>query len=200
MFKVLILISFILVALSIGCSESSQKDDIPAPSAAMVQKADTAVMILGKSLKNALLEKMEKDGVESALDFCSMNALELTYSVNKKLEGFTVKRTSDRVRNPDNSPDSLETEALNFFLASINEKGTIPDSFVQKFLDNDEVYYRYYKPIKIGALCLNCHGEPEKIAPTVQQLIDKNYPDDQAKDYKLDDFRGLFRAEFKDKK
>ena len=198
MYKSSWVLILLLLAILIGCTDSVQeKEEIPAPTTAMLQKADSAVMVLGKSLKLALIEKMQSEGVEAALDFCSLSAMGLTFSIDEKLESFSFKRTSDRFRNQQNAPDSLEVEALNYFLSTVKNTDKIPGPFIQKFLNGDQVYYRYNKPLKIEAACLNCHGGPEQIAPSVQLLIDKYYPEDKAKGYQIGEFRGLIRAEFK---
>jgi len=46
------------------------------------------------------------------------------------------------------------------------------------------------RPIIIGAACLKCHGNEEKISGEVKELIVKKYPDDKAVGYKNGDLRG----------
>jgi len=47
------------------------------------------------------------------------------------------------------------------------------------------------RPIFIAApVCLQCHGEPAKLAPGVAEALKELYPDDQATGYSLGDLRG----------
>jgi cytochrome c553 len=57
----------------------------------------------------------------------------------------------------------------------------------------------YYKPIRIVMpACLKCHGVPGTDIDSVTiQKLQSLYPADLATGYRLNDFRGLWKVEFK---
>jgi cytochrome c553 len=60
----------------------------------------------------------------------------------------------------------------------------------------------YYKPIRTGMpACLKCHGNTETdINAATKAKLNELYPNDLATGYKLNDFRGLWKVEFKRQK
>lgn len=148
------------------------------------------VMTLQKELKAAV----EKGGLNEAINVCNMKAVPLTKIIADATDRVVhIKRTSYKFRNPDNAPDEVEKAALDHYKALIKEQKEIPGFYIQKIEKGKETYYNYYKPMKVKAICLNCHGSDKKINPETLQEIKKLYPDDKAVDYKEGDFRGLIR-------
>lgn len=182
-----------------ACDTQTQNSNklIPDPSPNLIKNADSAIISLGKALKTNLLAQMKSNGIDSAISFCAVEAIPLTEKINREFDGFILKRTSSKFRNSNNRPDSLELEAIKYFETMMAESGKLPDHYLQKYLHGGKPTYRYYKPLKTGGLCLNCHGREENIASSVKLLLQKRYPEDKATGYKLDEFRGLMRAEFK---
>jgi hypothetical protein len=135
---------------------------------------------------------MEEGGPAGALEFCSIEALPLTRSVQAGLEGgLQLKRTSFRVRNPSNAPDEAEEEALLHFEEAIRASGEAPASYVQ-WVSAQE--YRYYKPLFVAEPCLTCHGQLEALDEDVRALLAERYPEDLATGYASGDFRGVVRV------
>ena len=156
----------------------------------VVTLGDSAAMTLVRTLGGRLNTHLA-GGAEQAIAFCSAEAQELTDSVSDALgPGWTVKRTTVRTRNPRNAPDSLEAEALTFFHTAA-EEGEVPDHLVQATPSGD---YRYYMPLQLGEMCLQCHGPRESLEPAVRQVLDTRYPADQATGYAAGDLRGLVRV------
>jgi len=54
---------------------------------------------------------------------------------------------------------------------------------------------RFYKPIMLQPICLNCHGPEEQLLPELKTTLDELYPEDQARNFKVGDLRGVFRVE-----
>jgi hypothetical protein len=50
-------------------------------------------------------------------------------------------------------------------------------------------------PIRVGGLCLQCHGQPDDLAPGVVESLERLYPDDQATGFAEGDLRGWFWVE-----
>jgi hypothetical protein len=108
-----------------------------------------------------------------------------------------IKRTSLRFRNPKNAPDQYEREALKYFQTIYLKTGKVSEALIQKINKNSSTHFRFYKPLTMKSLCLNCHGRSENIAPNITYQIKKLYPEDYAQGYQVDDFRGLVRVSIK---
>jgi hypothetical protein len=146
------------------------------------------------SLKSELMIAIKESGAAAAIKMCNIKAIPLTEElINTDNSIKEIKRTSKKYRNPANSPDSLEMSALEYFENNLNKS---ENEFVQKFLLRDSTYYNYYQSIKVGLFCLKCHGTEEKMEKEILELIKKMYPEDKAKDYKIDDFRGVIKITF----
>ncbi len=159
--------------------------------AAVAEAGDTAAMTLVRTLGGRLNAALANGGPAEAVAFCSGEAQTLTDSVSQSLgPGWEVKRTTLRTRNPKNAPDSLEAEALEYFAAR-QEEASPPSSYVQRTPAGS---YRYYMPLRIGHMCLECHGEAATLDPAVREVLSERYPLDQATGYHEGDFRGVVRV------
>lgn len=139
-------------------------------------------------LKSVLIKEMQINGVASAVSVCSDTAQTLTKYFGS-INGIYIKRVSFKIRNPENIPDNIETEALKYF-EKLNSKSALSDSseFI-RVIKNDGVKVVYYlQPIVIKPPCLACHGQ--NISPEVKSILNKKYPDDKAFNYKAGDLRG----------
>jgi hypothetical protein len=145
-----------------------------------------------RTLVERLNGAMEEGGTVHAIGFCSEEALPLTLSVQSGFPGaLDLKRTSYRYRNPLNAPDEAEEEALLFFEEAVSAGGSPPSSFIQQVSEEE---YRYYQPLFLGEFCLQCHGDPEAMAPEVVEALAERYPTDLAVGYDAGDFRGVVRV------
>lgn len=157
------------------------------------QIGEESSMALMKSLKSHLMEAMEAGEPAEALEFCARQAIPLTEEIQETLKpGVTIKRTSFKFRNPANAPDSLEEVALDNYEVLKQKGEALPEFYIQTTDDKQE--YRYYKPMTMVALCLNCHGKTEQLDKTVRTSLKENYPEDLAVDYEVGDFRGVIRV------
>lgn len=175
--------------LLVGGCNGSELDDATRRSVAAA--GDTAATALVRTLGGRLQEHMARGGPEQAIAFCSAEAQALTDSVSEALgPGWAVKRTTRRTRNPVNAPDSLEAEALAFFHDAAAGAET-PDHYVQATPSGD---YRYYEPLQVGPVCLQCHGPASELDPGVRRVLESRYPDDRATGYGAGDLRGVIRV------
>ena len=184
--------SFLLLSPALsGCGGQGQEID-PTVGDEVAGIAQPASAELLRTLVGRLNAALEEGGPVHAIDFCSDEALPLTASVQSGIPGgLTMKRTSFRYRNPLNEPDQAEEEALLFFEEAALAGGPPPSSFVQRVSVEE---YRYYQPLFLGDLCLQCHGDPETIAPEVKEALAEKYPGDLATGYEAGDFRGVVRV------
>lgn len=138
------------------------------------------------TLRNALTTAIGSKGFAYAVAFCDENAYPLTTYYQEA--GISIRRASDKPRNPQNKADSLETALLNEFRAS---RGT-----ARIVHTTTEVHY--VKHILVQGMCLNCHGLPGKeIKPETLAAINERYAADSATGYKEGALRGLWHVVFK---
>lgn len=138
-----------------------------------------AQQLLGSQLK----QKIAEGGPENALEFCNINAIPLTESISKKYN-VSIKRVSDKYRNPDNAANPSELAIISTYKAMLSA-GKMPEGLLK---DN-----HYYAPIVTNAMCLQCHGTPGKeLAEKTHQKIKSLYPQDKATGYGVDELRGIF--------
>lgn len=136
-------------------------------------------------IKKAFMSELKagmSEGPYNALDVCHLKAPHLIE--HKNSDKYEIGRSSNKIRNPQNKPQEWMEEILKDYLKT--NADAPKSSGVYKVLKNKQVYV---EPIYIKGLCLNCHG-PSK--GSVAKKIKKLYPNDQAVDYKIGEFRGLF--------
>lgn len=167
-----------------------------APLAAADPLADHKKTIgsLATSLQEQLLAALASDGPVAAISVCQEVAPEIATKLAQN-SGINVKRTGLKIRNPDNAPDEWELSVLEQFeqrkadgedIAEIDYSAQVVDEDGQNVL-------RYMKAMPFAKACLTCHGD--EIATPIVQKIDKLYPQDQARDFKVGDIRGAFSTQ-----
>ncbi len=67
--------------------------------------------------------------------------------------GLTFRTPRQNARNPDNTPDAVESDALAYF-----EKN--PQAREYHVIDNAMNAIRYFRPVRLSEACLVCHGDP----------------------------------------
>lgn len=155
----------------------------------LIAAGDLIISETFDTLRQSLLTAIGSEDFAGAISFCNekANALTSLYSDSVK-----VRRTALRFRNPDNRPDSLEAEILRLWSAGM-ESGEKP----QARLIRERSRTHYFKPIHMQAMCVNCHGAPQKnIQPATMAAIKKHYPDDLAIDFQEGDLRGSWHLIF----
>ncbi len=166
--------------------EATGPESVDSASLATARDAATA---LGQGLMKALLARLEAAGPDSALAFCADSAQALT--ARYQLAGVDVHRTSLRVRNPSNAPDSAEVRVLEY-LAGLQSAGTLPTEFMEVRRTSDGAReLRYFRPVTVAAGCLNCHGAVEGLKPSIRTVLAERYPEDKAVGYAEGDLRGV---------
>lgn len=190
MIIIIIIVSLILV----NCQNKDYSVTDPTPEeAAKIQTiGDTLSMTLLSKLKGELIKAISEGGAVEAIQVCNSKAIPLTEEI-AKLSNYPVeiKRTSSKYRNPQNAPDEIEKNALEYFEELNETNKPLPDNYLKKVEKDGHISFRYYKPIKIGGLCLTCHGNPDKMEPELIKTIDELYPNDMARGYQGGDFRGI---------
>jgi nitrate reductase cytochrome c-type subunit len=114
----------------------------------------------------------------------------LTDSMSAKYHA-TIKRVSDKNRNPNNKANAEELVYIEQFkkqLASKKEPKPV-------MVDKGETVQFYY-PIPTNTMCLQCHGKPNDINPAVRAKTLKLYPNDLAIGYGENEVRGIWSITF----
>lgn len=156
---------------------------------AAVARARTAANALGKDLQSRLLAALESGGPSRAIAYCADSAQALT--ARHARAGVYLRRVSLRVRNPANRPDADEERQLRY-LDSLHRTGPLPAEVVRaRRMPNGDEVVEYARPIIVQPGCLNCHGDRERLAPGVRELLAQRYPSDQATGYAVGDLRGI---------
>ena len=185
--KTIFSINLLILILIISCGEKPQEVQITENQKKEMRENASDFMV---QLKSILIKQIKSEGTLSAVAVCSDTAQVLTNNFGLK-KGVYIKRVSFKNRNKHSVPDEFEARILKEF-EQIKKEGKL-NSYTEHFeiiIENDYQYLRYMKPIKIGAACLKCHGNEEKISTEVKELIVKKYPDDKAVGYKNGDLRG----------
>ena len=155
------------------------------------EQAREFAMQAQKTLGKTLKAKIAEAGPAAAIGFCNERALPITDSVAKSY-GVTIRRVTDRPRNPANRASEAEAGIMASWADSLLA-GRAPNPLGVK----EQGGAHYYFPIQTNALCMNCHGNPEKeIAPEVLTLIRETYPEDVALGYAPDQLRGMWKISF----
>ncbi len=165
-------------------------------------KRVTAVQILEQALKQGdiisknsqkaiggkLKMAIQQGGVVSAIGFCNASVSSIVDSLKSNFNA-DIKRTSLKLRNPNNAPNNKEKQLLEAYQYSFDKKSPIKESTQE--LDDGTILYT--KPIFIKPLCLNCHGKSgETLNQNTYTKIKELYPNDSAINYNTGDLRGMW--------
>lgn len=172
-----------------SCKSTEKETDTEAIAELAMELGDEISARGQQELSSRLLAAIDSGGVGHALQFCNVHAFPIIDTVQRET-GASIKRVSDRWRNPNDAPDSLEQSILKDF-SNLLAEGGAPEARV---VEADDAHLLYARPIVLGAvLCLNCHGIPgEDIAAEHALLISELYPNDRATGHKMGDLRGMW--------
>jgi mono/diheme cytochrome c family protein len=138
---------------------------------------------LGRNLLAAIAER----SAAGAVEFCSTRAIPLTDSMARVFNA-SVRRVSDRPRNPANTATETELGIISEFKQQMSH-GEKP---APRLIEKNGRAIGYYA-IETGAMCLQCHGVPGKdILPETYAVIRQLYPTDKATGYAENQLRGLW--------
>ncbi|MFP4331689.1 MAG: DUF3365 domain-containing protein [Campylobacterales bacterium] len=159
-------------------------------------KAKESMQQLGKNLKGELKAKFKEDpsGVK-AIEYCSLQAQDITEEVNSKLDSdVEVRRTALKYRNEKNEPTFQDIDVMLEFQARAKDGESFQE--MTKVVETDEKTY-VYKALGVGKGCLKCHGDVNNIDKEILSIIDKHYPNDRARNFNKGELRGAIVAEIK---
>lgn len=160
----------------------------------LVQREQAAQEVAQQFLKQLgghLKKEMKTNGPVAAIRVCKDVAPDIANALSLE-NGWRVTRVTTKTRNSMlGTPDQWERETLAAFETRA-EKGEAYSAMKQSGTVEEagKTYYRFMKPLAVQPVCLKCHGSNEQIPEMVKAELDKQYPYDQARDYKIGDLRG----------
>lgn len=182
----------LLALILAGCGGPPRDELDPGRRARAAELGGAAADALARTLGTRLSAALSQGGAVQALVFCSGRAQDLTDSVTASLAGgIRVGRISLQPRNPADAPDILDREVLLGFQEAASSSAPLPAEEIRA-APSGEV--RYYRPLVVTDLCMQCHGPPETLAPAVREVLHARYPDDRAVGYHPGDVRGAIRV------
>ncbi|MDH4127737.1 MAG: DUF3365 domain-containing protein [Spirochaetota bacterium] len=160
----------------------------------MVQSKETAKEFM-TYLKGELTNAIKKSGPQGAIEVCKTLSPETEKKFKEKdLEIISFRRVSLKPRNVEkHTPTQAEQEWLTKTETDM-KKNIKPEPGLIESTDKTTVLL----PIVIkDKKCLMCHGDPTNFGDELKAILKKNYPKDQAVNYKMNDLRGALVIEWK---
>ena len=161
------------------------------PDSVFIERGGGAATRLAAGLVGPLTQAVQEHGTAGAIDFCSREAERLTAAIADSIgRDIRIGRTTLKPRNPAHAPDSVDRRVLEELHALADAGDSLPAYRLVR--DGDDV--RFYRPLRIQPLCVQCHGPVDQLDPEVLQLLKARYPGDQATGYREGDLRGAIRV------
>ncbi|MCP5001742.1 MAG: DUF3365 domain-containing protein [Hyphomicrobiales bacterium] len=149
------------------------------------------IQAFGGTLKAELVSAMKSGGPTKAVIVCNVSAPEIASKVSAD-KGWTVARSSHKLRNPDNAPDDFTRATIEGFLAR-EQKGEKAVDMVKTAIveEGGKKIFRMVKAIPTGGVCLKCHGG-KSVSSETEAILKEHYPEDKARDFTAGQMRGVF--------
>ncbi len=180
----------ILLAIAYSICNQDTKVETSTNTKDYLKEGLTIVLTTKGTLGKNLITTIQKDGTEAAVTLCNERAIALTDSMAIALNA-TVKRVSDKNRNPDNACNKEELAYINQAKNQLAKDGKASP----KLIETDDKATGYY-PIVTNAMCLQCHGTiTEDITTQTLNKITTLYPEDKATGYAANELRGIWVVE-----
>lgn len=180
----------ILTVAVLAASMTAMTSAHAADMTALKGEAVTVVKSFGGPLKNALGGAMKEGGPVNAISVCNTQAPAIAAKAAAD-SGWSVGRTSLKLRNLNNAPDPWELATLQEFEKRL-AAGEKPDAIAKAEIveEDGKKTFRFMKAIGTAPVCLNCHGSD--LNEAVSAKLDGLYPHDTARGFAQGDIRGAF--------
>jgi hypothetical protein len=188
--KKLFALGIIVALFSFTISASAQSLSDTTHMLSNLQKSRSATKQLLSTLRTLLALELSRGGAVRAINVCADSAQSIGERIQDQ-HGLSIRRVSEKWRNPKDKPDSYESKQLKM-LASLHAKKNLTDTLeVYGIVNEDSLrVFRYMRPIMVSEMCLNCHGGREKMKDLIYSVVRSRYPNDKAVDYKAGELRG----------
>ncbi|MCP3928451.1 MAG: DUF3365 domain-containing protein [Bacteroidetes bacterium] len=183
-----------LLTISLSCGEQATETSqnlSEEETASYLKKGQSIASGTFTVLSGKLQSALKENGVQGALEYCKLTAFPIVDSLSEA-HNAEIRRTSLKVRNPQDAPDEIEKTILDKF-HKMELKGESIKPIVQREGEN----VAFYAPIRILPLCTQCHGEVgEGLTQENNNFIQSLYPEDKAIGYAENDLRGIWSIRF----
>lgn len=187
-----------LVAGTFSCQQKSASEEpglTEEESQLYLEKGQQVAGATFMALSGQLQAALKEGGVPKAIEYCKLAALPLVDSLSE-LHQADIRRTSVKVRNPQDAPDELERKILDDY-ARKEAAGEDPVPVVKQI---DPLTIAFYAPIRLNEFCLQCHGKVgDTLTEENYEVIKERYPKDEAIGYAAGDLRGMWSIRFRKK-
>lgn len=175
--------------LTIHTANADQTNPIQEQGKALIQA-------FSATLKGELKQAIQAGGLPHGIAVCSEKAPSISAKYSDKQ--WLLKRTSLKVRNPENTATEFEHEQLLNFQAQKDQGTPLSElSFYEIDTTPEGKVHHIMKAIPTQTLCLACHGD--NLAKDVQETLQRLYPSDQATGFQEGDIRGAFSLVYVEK-
>lgn len=155
-----------------------------------VAASQAALQEFGARLQGELAEAMQTGGPVEAIRVCNQRAPEIAAEISAET-GWSVGRTSLKLRNAANAPDEWERTVLEDFDSRRAAGTPAADLTHHEVIESDgESVFRFMRAIPTAGICLACHGTGQ--SGEIRHALETLYPDDAATGYSEGDLRGAF--------
>lgn len=187
----IIIACFIFLFSNCFDTTSSNNTATEASEVDYIEQGQKIAMTTFATLSSNLQKAMKEGGVSNAVQYCNIAASPLVDSL-EQIHNVSIKRTSLKVRNPNNEPTEQERQQLQIYQQQF-DTGKELKPVVHK-ATNQTVFHA---PIHVMPLCQKCHGKVgEQLKEKDYELIKNLYPSDSAINYKSGDLRGMWSITF----
>lgn len=134
---------------------------------------------------------MKAGGPVKALNVCQVKAPQIAAEKSGK-DGWTIARSSHKLRNENNVADAFTKAAIEEFLAR-QAKGEKAEKMVKLAITEEggKKTFRMVKAIPTKGVCLSCHGSTT-VKPATEAALKALYPNDKARGFAPGEMRGVF--------
>lgn len=180
----------ITAALAISLAFANAGNAADSNMQTLVDEGKKISKAFGGELKGVLEQGIASHGVVDTITACNKVAPGIA-DQHAQASGWSVGRTSLKLRNPSNAPDAWETAVLKDFDArkAAGEDAT-KLAKAEVVDEGGKKVFRMMVAIPTAAMCTKCHGA--SIEKPAADAISNLYANDQAIGYKEGDIRGAF--------
>lgn len=179
----------VLLIASLATISLADPDAKPLKNDEIKKQGTLLIESFSKDLQANLKKAIKEGGLPNGINACALQAPEI--ASNYSQQGWQVKRTSLKVRNPANAPTAEEMDVLEIFESGKAGGKAISDLTYYRVTETEtQRVHHLMQAISTQPLCLGCHGAI--LASEVQSVLNDVYPDDQATGFKEGDIRGAF--------
>jgi uncharacterized protein DUF3365 len=152
-----------------------------------VDRARALLTPLEREFITDVTSALRSEGPSGAMKSCHLQPSIHELQIARE-QGIAVGRTSDRLRNPINSPRPWATAIVTEYAG---RRAAGIDGFVVDLGDKVGVI----QPVEERAECAGCHGRADRLSLKVIEALKDRYPADHAVGFEEGQIRGWFWAE-----